>query len=88
MDWLEISPASGASSGEHDSLQLQYNTSRLSAGYYTGLISIASPEAAFSPKTVGVILTMNPPPPAIAPSANPIVQSCITGRKRPIRHLK
>ena len=61
--WLAVTPASGASTGEHDRIQINYTTARLAVGSYTGLVSIASADATNSPQTVKVIMAVLPPLP-------------------------
>ena len=61
--WLAVAPASGASTGEHDRIQINYTTAGLPVDSYTGLISIVSADATNSPQTVKVIMAVLPPLP-------------------------
>jgi hypothetical protein len=62
--WLSVSPGTGTSTGEADTITVTYATSGLAAGTYTGTITVAdnssSPAATNSPQTVVVTLTVNP----------------------------
>ena len=59
--WLSVSPASGSSTGEADTISVTYDTSGLAPGTYTGVITLASPISGNGPKTVTVTLTVLPP---------------------------
>ena len=56
--WLSVNPASGTSTGEPDTIAVIYATSGLTAGTYTGTITVTAPGATGSPKTLGVTLTV------------------------------
>jgi hypothetical protein len=58
--WLTLSPTSGSSTGETDSVTLSVSISGLSAGSYSGTITISASGATNTPQTVPVSLTMNP----------------------------
>ena len=58
--WLECSPASGSSTGETDMVNVTYSTSGLPAGSYNATITISDPNAANTPQTIQVNLTVNP----------------------------
>ncbi len=47
--WLALSPGSGASSGETDTIQIIYDTDELSTGTYHCQITVTAPEALNSP---------------------------------------
>jgi hypothetical protein len=70
--WLSCSPASGISSGEADTIAVNYSTSGISAGTYFATITIASADASNSPQTIPVSLTVNTPssPPATPPPSS------------------
>ena len=58
--WIDsISPASGSSQDERDSITINYDTTNLSPGIYKGKVYINSSNALNSPQTVGVTLTIN-----------------------------
>ena len=64
--WLAVSPASGTTPA---SLGVSINTAGLTAGSYTGSVSIASAGAANSPQTVPVTLTVIPPNLTVSPAS-------------------
>ena len=57
-NWLSVSPASGSSTGEHDSITVTYGTASLSPGNYSATISIAAAGASNSPRTITVSLAV------------------------------
>jgi hypothetical protein len=74
--WLSCSPASGTSTGDSDTITVNYSTSWISAGTYFATITIAAAGASNSPQTIPVRLTVNAPssPPATpAPSSLPAI---------------
>jgi len=83
--WIIISPKEGESGGEWDSIKVSLNSSNLSFGVHTGTITIKSPEASNSPRTISVKLSKQKPRiqldrtsmsfHAIAKSGNPEAQS-------------
>lgn len=56
--WLSVSPDSGDSSVEEDTIAVLYEEAGLPPGYYTATITITSPEATNSPRTIPVTLTV------------------------------
>ena len=60
--WLSCTPASGTSTGEQDTIAVNYTTSVLSAGTYTATITITASGATNSPQTIPVSLTVNAVP--------------------------
>jgi hypothetical protein len=89
-NWLSCSPTSGTSTGEPDTITVNYSTSGLSAGTYFATIAIAAGGATNSPQTIPVSLTVNapssppftPPPssaPAISLSSRSLSASCTEG---------
>jgi len=63
--WLSATPASGKTPG---SIRISADSAKLPAGTYSGIVIVASPDAANSPVTVAVTLTVTPPALAIAPT--------------------
>ncbi len=59
--WLTLSPTSGNSTGEHDSVTLSVSISGMTAGSYSATITISDPNASNSPRTVPVTLTITAP---------------------------
>ena len=60
VDWLGCVPTGGTSTGEHDSITVNYTTSGLSAGAYSATIAISDPDSGNSPQNVIVSLTVIP----------------------------
>ncbi len=58
--WLSVSPTSGSSTGEQDTVTVSYHTSGLCDGTYGATITVSSPDAGNSPQTVSVSLTVSP----------------------------
>jgi hypothetical protein len=65
QSWLSCFPASGTSTGEHDSITVSYSTASLSLGTYSATVTISDPGADNSPQTVPVTLTVTSFPQAI-----------------------
>jgi len=64
--WLSLSPISGSSTGEEDSVTVSVDISGLSAGTHSATITISAPGATNTPQTVPVGLTIElgePPQP-------------------------
>lgn len=60
-EWLGCVPSSGSSSGEHDTIDVDYNSFNLPAGLYTAEITIEAPGADNTPQIITVELTIRPP---------------------------
>ncbi len=61
-DWLTVTPENGTSTGEIDTITVNYATTALAPGAYNGTISMACPLASNSPQTIPVALTVQPIP--------------------------
>ncbi|MHC4717410.1 MAG: BACON domain-containing protein, partial [Planctomycetota bacterium] len=59
--WMVPSPDVGDSAGEHDTVTLQFDTLALTPGVYSANLTITSPTAQNSPRTVTVELSITPP---------------------------
>lgn len=59
-EWLCLHPTIGASSGEVDEVTVSVDISGMSAGSYSGTITISAPNASNSPQTVLVELNISP----------------------------
>jgi len=57
--WLTLSPTSGSSTGERDSVTLSVDKSGMSTGSYTATITISAPGATNSPQTIPVSLNIH-----------------------------
>ena len=51
--WLSCTPSSGSSTGEQDSITVNYSTSGLVAGSYSGTITVTDANATNSPDDIG-----------------------------------
>lgn len=56
--WLSVTPASGTSTGEKDTITVNYATSGLAAGTYQAAITITGSGASNSPQIIPVTLTV------------------------------
>ncbi len=56
--WLSETPASGTSTGETDTITVQYSAASLSAGIYNATITVSDPNATNNPQTIAVTLTV------------------------------
>ncbi len=60
--WLSVSPGSGSSSGEWDTINVSVNNEGLAVGSYQGTITVSSPNADNSPQNISVQLRIELPP--------------------------
>ena len=58
--WLAVTPTSGTSTGEEDSITVNYATRGLAPGKYNATITISAPGATGAPKTIAVTLAVKP----------------------------
>lgn len=65
--WLSVSPPSGGSTGETDTITVDYTTAAWAAGVYTGLVTVAASGASNSPQTVTIVMTVTNAP-AVQPA--------------------
>ena len=56
VTWLSVAPSDGISTGETDTITVDYSTATLPFGSYTGTITISVPQAGNSPQTIAVDL--------------------------------
>ncbi|NIM50723.1 MAG: hypothetical protein GTO22_15975, partial [Gemmatimonadales bacterium] len=59
VNWLSVDPDSGTSTGEADTITVNYSTESLSPGIYYATITVSDPNASNNPQTVDVTLTVN-----------------------------
>jgi hypothetical protein len=57
--WLTVNPSSGTSTGEKDSIQVNYNTTSMANGSYLAKITVSDPNATNTPGQINVTLTLN-----------------------------
>lgn len=60
--WLTVSPSSGLSAGEWDTITVSVDHSALDIGIYQGTISVSSPDVDNSPQNVSVEMRVELPP--------------------------
>ena len=84
-NWLSCSPSSGTSTGEQDTITVNYNTSGLSAGTRNATITISDPNADNNPQTIAVSLTVIavPASPRISLSTTSLSNSSTEGTDAP-----
>ncbi|MBX3729765.1 MAG: hypothetical protein KF858_11320 [Candidatus Sumerlaeia bacterium] len=70
--WLSVSPSSGTSTGEADTLTITYATQALAPGNYFASISVIDANASNSPQTIAVLLAVTTPPPTLVLSRTTI----------------
>jgi hypothetical protein len=59
VSWLCVSPTSGTSTGEVDTMTVTYATTGLGVGVHNGTITITAAGATNSPQTIAVTVTVN-----------------------------
>src|SRR5690606_4253297 len=77
--WLSVSPSSGTSTGEEDTINVTYSTTGLSAGNYNATITVSDSNATNNPQTIPVSLTVDAPAPVIIRSPSTLSPSCDQG---------
>lgn len=60
-DWLNMSIASGSSTGETDTVSMSVDSTSLTIGEYYGFVMVSSPDASNSPQVVAVTLVVESP---------------------------
>ena len=81
--WLSVAPTSGTNGG---TITVTPTTAGLSAGTYTATVTVTADGASGSPKTVPVMLTVDPPPPpALAVSPSSLTFNATVGGSNPAR---
>jgi hypothetical protein len=76
--WLSCAPASGTSTGEADTVTVNYSTSGLAVGVYTATITVSDPDATNSPRTVTVSMNVYKPG-KISATVSEVTASCTVG---------
>lgn len=59
VPWMDLGPAGGMSTGEADTITVEYDAATLPNGVYTGAITVASAQTPESRRVIPVILTLN-----------------------------
>lgn len=81
--WLQVTPGSGNSTGEADTITVTYSLAGLTWGTYNATITVADPNATNSPKTIAVTVTITPPPPHILRAPAGFSHVCPQGTNQP-----
>ena len=61
--WVSVTPTGGTSTGEHDTITINYSTAALGTGKYSAIINITAPSTKNSPVQIPVDLTVFAVPP-------------------------
>jgi hypothetical protein len=77
--WLEIDPFMGGSLGEHDMIEVSFNTSELPAGEHTGKIVVADPTAVNNLQYIDVAVTVYPTYRNLTTVSSPPQAGTVTG---------
>jgi hypothetical protein len=81
--WLSVSPNSGSSDGEWDTITVSADASSLSDGDYTGTVSVTSSEANNSPQEISVVFHVASEDPTIVLDKEALYFSHLTGNPNP-----
>jgi hypothetical protein len=76
--WLSVSPSSGTSDGEMDTITVRYTTAGLELGVHNATITVSDPDASNHPQTVEVMLFVTEEP-AIGLSATVLMPETVLG---------
>ena len=78
--WLTLDPTSG---GDGDATTLSVNIAGLTAGTYTGTVTVTDPAANPTSETAKVVLVVTEPPPAIAIDPDSLYFTAVAGGANP-----
>jgi len=78
VTWLVVSPTNGTSTGESDTINVTYDTDALAPGIYNATITVAG-NAANSPRTIDVTLTISAITPVISLNKTSITGTATVG---------
>ena len=82
--WLSVSPTSGTSTGEHDTINVIYDSTAMVAGVYSATITVTGTQALNSPQTIPVSLTVSiAGVPEIAADATALINNTFFGTNAP-----
>lgn len=79
MSWLDLSPGSGQSTGELDTVSVSVDATGLEIGYYWAHIVVSAPGAEGSPREIPVLLEITEPPPLLSVSPRALTLTCTEG---------
>lgn len=77
--WLSLDPTNGVSSGEHDQITVDFDTTILNTGTHTASITVTAPGATNSGRALPVRLSILPPLPVIGVAPTNLAPSCPIG---------
>ena len=81
--WLGENPTSGSSTGEHDTVAVSVDITGMSAGDYSGNITITADDASNSPRTVPISLHISLPAPEISLNPESLSFTAVEGGSNP-----
>jgi hypothetical protein len=79
--WLSVTPASGGTSG---TANVSIDPAGLTAGSYSGTVTVIATGSTNSPLTIPVSLTVTPPPPTLQVSPASLSFTCAVGNIAPV----
>ncbi len=81
VSWMVVSPAGGTSTGESDSVTIQYSTAGLAAGAHTGTVTVTASGAAGAPQQVVSVLVLTNSTPGVEnrPASNVTSVAAVLG---------
>ena len=83
-NWLDVTPATGSSTGGENTHSVSVNISGLGTGTYTGNVTISDPKAANNPQVVSVTLQIGTAlPPTISVTPQDLMFSATVGGANP-----
>lgn len=60
--WIRVSPNSGSTTGEHDTVNVWYTTDSMPVGQYTGQVIVTSPGSSPTQRVISVYMNVSPSP--------------------------
>lgn len=78
VSWLSCTPTNDTSTGESNSITVNYSTASLATGAYNGTITVTAPGMNWSTQEVAVRLYVSPPP-ELAVTPTELNPTCIQG---------
>jgi hypothetical protein len=81
--WLSCTPTSGTSTGERDTITVNYGTASLAPGTYNGTITVSTTGGSASPQTVMVTLNVSVPVSTLPASLVTWQSATLNGRVNP-----
>lgn len=85
--WLMVSPVSGVSTGEVDTVRLDYRADGLAVGSYTGVVNVIAGAASNSPLRVTIRLEVRPPDGVLSYAPSVLSNVVVQGGAADTQHL-